>query len=318
MTKTLPKNAGDRVVASEVRPAEVDRIVRYYSEAGQDYRAWSRDFNMHFGYWRRLLDLFRREEMLREMTRQVVSRLALSTDGEKQILDLGCGLGASSRLAAAENPRLRVDAVTLVEAQVIQARVLAEKQGLGESVQFLHQDFTATTLRAGSYDGAFAIESACHAPGLAKQAFVREAARLLAPGRRLVVADGFVKKSPPKGGMLGWCYRKICDHWALEDFAEIHRFEAALSNHGFEDVRVEDISWRIAPSVMHIPWVTLRFLAEETLRERLRMNRVRWGHILACVLSPILGMARSRFGYYLVTATRREPKEYDSSASDRR
>ena len=24
----------------------------YYTEAGMDYRAWSRGFNMHFGFWR--------------------------------------------------------------------------------------------------------------------------------------------------------------------------------------------------------------------------------------------------------------------------
>ena len=24
----------------------------YYTEAGMDYRAWSRAFNTHFGYWR--------------------------------------------------------------------------------------------------------------------------------------------------------------------------------------------------------------------------------------------------------------------------
>jgi hypothetical protein len=27
-------------------------VVRYYSEASQDYGAWSRNFHMHFGYFR--------------------------------------------------------------------------------------------------------------------------------------------------------------------------------------------------------------------------------------------------------------------------
>ncbi len=43
--------------------------------------------------------------------------------------------------------------------------------------------------------GAYAIESSCHAPGADKDAFIREASRLLGPGARLVVADGFLKNA---------------------------------------------------------------------------------------------------------------------------
>ena len=96
----------------------------------------------------------------------------------------------------------------------------------------------------------------------------------------------------------------MCRHWAVETFAEIGQFREALARHGFEQITVEEISWRIAPSVLHIPWVTLRFLLRELALHRLRMSRVRWGHLVACVLSPVVGAARSRFGYYLVSARR--------------
>lgn len=43
-------------------------VVRYYSETGRDYEAWSRKFNMHFGYFRRGLNPFAQEQMLDEMT----------------------------------------------------------------------------------------------------------------------------------------------------------------------------------------------------------------------------------------------------------
>ena len=48
-------------------------VVEYYTDTGMDYRTWSARFNMHFGYWRRGLNPFRREPMLEEMNRQVVS-----------------------------------------------------------------------------------------------------------------------------------------------------------------------------------------------------------------------------------------------------
>jgi hypothetical protein len=102
--------------------------------------------------------------------------------------------------------------------------------------------------------------------------------------------------------LLRWCYQKVTRNWAVDDFAEIELFTTALSDLGFEQVEVRDISYRIAPSVAHIPFVTIRFLLRELFQHGLRLNRVRWGHIVACVLSPIVGMARTRFGYYLITA----------------
>jgi cyclopropane fatty-acyl-phospholipid synthase-like methyltransferase len=281
------------------------QIVRYYSEAGQDYAAWSPDFNMHFGYYRRGLNPLRREPMLAEMSRQVVHRLDLDPGAPHRLLDMGCGLGATARQAARDRPELSIDGITLVPWQVLHARELAEHQGLGrERVRFLQGDYTATPFANATFDGLYAVESACHAPGLSKEPFVREAARLLEPGRRLALADGFLKRTDPMGPLLRRAFRTVCANWALETFAGISAFTSCLQAHGFDDLRVEEISWRIVPSVLHIPWVTTRFLARELVKSGLALNRVRWGHILACVLSPVVGMARTRFGYYLVSARR--------------
>ena len=45
---------------------------------------------------------------------------------------------------------------------------------------------------SASYDGVYALESSCHAHGADKGALLAEAYRLLRPGGRLVVADGFL------------------------------------------------------------------------------------------------------------------------------
>ena len=104
--------------------------------------------------------------------------------------------------------------------------------------------------------------------------------------------------------VLRFGYEKVSRNWAVETFAELSPFVASLRQNGFRDITVEDISLCIAPSVMHVPLATLRFLASELWRSKLRLGRVRWGHLLACVLSPAVGMARSRFSYCIVTAKR--------------
>jgi len=282
-------------------PVPVD-LVTYYTEAGMDYRAWSRNFNMHFGFYRWGMNPLGLESMLEEMSRQVFRRLALA-DGMK-VLDLGCGLGAPAR-ALIQQHAVVATAVTKVEWQIAMARKLSEGIPALGTVDWTLGDFTALDLPGGAFQAAFSIEACCHAAGDDKEPFVRECSRLLAPGAKLVVADGFMKRSAglPRwyATLLGYMTR----NWAVERFADLPAFLACLERHGFTVLAAEDISWRIAPSVLHVPRVTLKFLAGELLLRRKKLNGVRWGHLIACLLSPFIGLGRRYFGYYLVTARKR-------------
>ena len=281
-----------------------ESVLRYYQETGLDYRAWSPDFNMHFGYFRRGLSPFDREAMLREMTWQVWHRLNIRAKQPARIADLGCGVGTPARQLARQRPLLQVDAITLVPRQAEHASRMVRREKLHRQIHVHRGDYRSTPFGEGTFDAGYAIESACHDWGLGKKGFVREAARILRGGARLVIADGFLKGRRAPGFLLRPIARRIARHWALETFAEIGTFERALRDHGFRIVQREDISWRIAPSVMHVPWVTARFLAGERRRKEGPMSRRRRGHVAACLLAPLLGMARSTFGYYIVTAER--------------
>ena len=303
-TGTVEAHAGasfnDAGTAGADTAAPID-LETYYTEAGMDYRAWSRGFNMHFGLWRPWMNPFALEPMLEQMSREVFARLRLA-DGAK-VLDLGCGVGAPARTLVAERA-VAVTAVTKVEWQIAMARRLSEGTPARGTVEWLLGDYTALDLPEASYDGAFSIEASCHALGAAKEPFVREAARLLAPGARLVVADGFMKRSRiPRwyASLLGYMTRR----WAVERFADLDAFTACLERHGLAVEAVEDVSYRIAPSVLHVPRVTLKFLASELLVRRRPLNRARWGHVIACLIAPFIGLGRSWFGYYLVTARKR-------------
>ena len=81
--------AAGRVSAPPADSGAPINLETYYTEAGMDYRAWSRAFNMHFGDWRWPQNPFALEAMLEEMSRQVFRRLA-PADGDR-VLDLGCG-----------------------------------------------------------------------------------------------------------------------------------------------------------------------------------------------------------------------------------
>jgi MPBQ/MSBQ methyltransferase len=279
-------------------------VVTYYRETTADYRAWSRNLNMHFGYWRRGLSPFDRERMIEEMTLQVLSRLERGGHRISRLADLGCGAGAPAASVLCARPGLRLDGVTLLAAHAEIARDAARRAGAGDRAAFHAMDYTATRFPDGAFDGAMAIESACHAPGADKAAFVREAARLLASGGRLVVADGFLKRPSRPGGFARRAIDAVARNWAVPGFAGIDAFKRALADHGFVDIEVEEVSWRIGPSVLHIPFVTARVLARYFVRRDI-VGHVRWGHVLASVLAPVVGLMRRRFGYYIVSARKR-------------
>jgi len=193
----------------------------YYTEAGMDYRAWSRGFNMHFGFWRWPQNPFALEAMLEEMSRQVFRRLA-PADGDR-LLDLGSGVGAPARALIAGHS-VAVTAVTRVPWQIAMAHNLGPGIAPRGTVDWLLADYTATGLPSTFYQGAFSIEASCHAAGVDKELFVRECARLLVPGARLVVADGFMRRSD---GMPRWyaaLLRFMTRSWAVDCFADLDAF----------------------------------------------------------------------------------------------
>ena len=116
-------------------------LEQYYSEAGPDYGAWSREFNMHFGYYRKGANPLDRESMLERMNAEVLDRLRLGDTAEPRLLDLGCGLGATLRSFARRLPQARLFGLTRVPWQVERARVLNQAAGCGERVQVIEGDY---------------------------------------------------------------------------------------------------------------------------------------------------------------------------------
>lgn len=283
------------------------RVLAYYTAATADYRVWSDDFNMHFGFWRGGLNPFDREAMLHEMNVQALRRLGLPTQ-QARFADLGGGAGATARAAVSANKTLCVDVVTIVPTQVALGKKLNLEAGLGDAITMHCGDYNATGLPEGHYDGVCLIESACHARGASKASVLREAYRLLKPGGRLVIVDGMLRQPLPTGGWLNKLqtniYQRWCTAWAVPEMARLDLLPDALRHVGFVGTEIEDWSWNVAPSVMHVPVLASHFALKEWVKARGRLPLWRWRHIVASLLTPLLGLRRSVFAYAAVTATK--------------
>jgi cyclopropane fatty-acyl-phospholipid synthase-like methyltransferase len=278
-------------------------LEQYYSEAGPDYGAWSRDFNMHFGYYRAGMNPFDRETMLEQMNAEVLARLQLDGITQPQLLDLGCGLGATLRSFARRLPNAKLFGVTRVPWQVEQARALNEAAGCGQRICLIEGDYEDTSLLPpSSYDGIYALESSCHAHGADKGALLQQAYRLLRPGGHLVVADGFLAREGFVNRLQQRIYRKLCECWVIEELAQLHRFTARMEHLGFRKITVEHLQMRVAPSVLHIPWVTVKFLVTDVVCGQRAMTRARWNNVIAPVLLPLVSAPLGPITYCMITA----------------
>ncbi|WP_395316538.1 SAM-dependent methyltransferase [Variovorax sp. UC74_104] len=280
----------------------------YFTEVATDYSAWSPSYNMHFGFWRAGLNPLRREGMLVEMNRMVGRALRLgeasqASDRRRCVIDMGCGAGATARTLVGDDASLYAVTVTNVAVQNRIAAKLDAAAGVADRMAHIEADYTRTGLPAAQADGAWALESACYAGGTDKADFVREAARLLKPGARLAVVDGFLLRHRP-GRLANWLHRLWADSWAVPTLAVRDDFVAALRANGFDNVEVKSLRWRVAPSALHIPVLATRFTLAELWKARGRLSPWRRKHIVASYCALALGMFWRDFDYCMVTATR--------------
>jgi MPBQ/MSBQ methyltransferase len=276
---------------------------RYYEEAGPDYAAWSPHFNMHFGFFRWGMNPFRREAMLEQMNQEIQRRLHLATEFRPRVLDMGCGLGATLRSFAQRLPDADLNGITLVPWQLEQGRQLNQNCPEGRHITLTLGDYQQTTQPSSSFDAVYAIESSCYAKGANKSAFLQEAHRLLRPGGRIAVADGFLGPGKLRGPQKN-IFRKLCECWAIDTLGEVDQFTRELERLGFSNIVAEPMQSRVTPSVLHVPWVTLKFLLTTVLFGRRKMTRARWNNILAPVLLPFVGFPLGPMAYYIISATR--------------
>ena len=288
-----------------VRPTSQVSLEQYYSEAGPDYGAWSREFNMHFGYYCGGANPLNREAMLEQMNGEVLSRLRMEGIPQPRLLDLGCGLGATLRSFARRRGDARLFGVTRVPWQVERARALNEAVACSEHISIMEGDYEdPELLSASSYDGVYALESSCHAHGADKGRLLTNAYRLLRPGGRLVVADGFLASQHFVSDLQEQIYRKLCECWVIEELARLDLFKVRLEQLGFREIAVEHLQMRVAPSVAHIPWVTLKFMVTDIVFGKKAMTRARWNNVVAPVLLPLVSAPLGPMTYCMITATR--------------
>jgi cyclopropane fatty-acyl-phospholipid synthase-like methyltransferase len=268
--------------------------VDHFHASAALYKLWSQEGHLHFGHWQWPTAPWDRSTMLEDLVHRVVGELRPRPG--QQLADLGCGYGSSARLVA-RTYTCAVQAFTVVREQVEEGRALAVRAHLPVTMHL--RDFRGTGLRSGTMDGVYALESLCYGSGQGKSDVLSEAARILRPGGRIALVDGFILKPPT--GLRKRMVRTVEKGWAVPCFPRQQAFVRALERVGFADIRIADLSYRVAPSAVHglplMAWTRLRNLFTGK-----RLDPLENAHLKSCLYGIALGTQRDLFRYLLITA----------------
>ena len=203
------------------------RVVNAYYDLTGDFYGRRRRESLHFAA------PLARERWSVAVTRyQGLLAEQLRVAPRSSVLDVGCGIGGPARTIARVT-EAHVTGLELRGGHVARARELTTVAGLDGQCDFAQGDFTQMPFEDGRFDGAYEINSICHAPRPVD--VYDEVFRVLKPGARFVssgwcLLDAFHPGEDEHGALR----LEIEAGNALAALKTVTQVEEALAAAGFE------------------------------------------------------------------------------------
>ncbi len=155
------------------------------------------------------------------------------------VLDVGCGIGGSSRILA-KDYGFEVTGITISPKQVQRATELTSQ---GVTAKFQVDDALALSFPDNSFDVVWSIEAGPHMPDKAK--YASEMMRVLKPGGILVVADWNQRddRALPLNFWEKPVMRQLLDQWSHPAFSSIEGFSELIAETGLVTGEVVTADW---------------------------------------------------------------------------
>ncbi|CCQ51357.1 methyltransferase domain-containing protein [Crocosphaera watsonii WH 8501] len=168
------------------------------------------------------------------------------------VLDVGCGIGGSSRILA-KAYGFETTGVTISPKQVQRATELTPED---VTAKFQVDDALNLSFPDNSFDVVWSIEAGPHMPDKAK--YAQEMVRVLKPGGLLVVAD-WNQRDDRQKPLNFWekpVMRQLLDQWSHPSFSSIEGFSEQIAATGLIEGEVITADWtkETLPSWLESIW----------------------------------------------------------------
>jgi len=158
-----------------------------------------------------------------------------------RILDVGCGIGGSSRILA-KFYGFNVTGITISPAQVKRARELTPEE---LNCNFQVMDALDLKFEDGSFDGVWSVEAGAHMND--KNKFADEMLRILRPGGYLALADWNSRdlREHPPSFFENLVLKQLLEQWVHPNFISINEFGNILRINKNSAGRVFSENWNL-------------------------------------------------------------------------
>jgi len=333
LAKITTKSLGTPTIAAVAATAAIgtagvklvlDNPSRKYEEGSvaKEYDAWTQDGileyywgeHIHLGYYTKeeMEAGYKKKDFIEAKFDFVDEMMKLGgidpvTDAKATVLDVGCGVGGTSRHIAKKLGRdAQVTGITLSPNQVNRATELANEQDV-PNAKFTVMNALEMDFPDNSFDIVWACESGEHMPD--KEAYINEMMRVLKPGGKYVMATWCQRddREVPFTEKDEKDLRFLYEEWTHPYFISIEKYKELIDATGvMNEVTTADWNEQTIASWRHSVWVGVYDPRGFIFKPTKYLKCLRDGY---CLERMHRAFDRGLMQYGMFAATKAMPKE---------